>query len=85
MPAIQGIARDLTISKLATFIALPRSHLSKSASNVGQLGDGRIGASSLIPVVVDIDSVEYIGVGDRVACALREDQSAWCWGANDFG
>lgn len=32
-----------------------------------------------------IDDAVEVAVGATVACALRQDQSVWCWGWNGYG
>lgn len=56
------------------------------------LGDGRHvvapedeGYQQPLPVLVPgLTEVEEVAVGIVLACALRRDQSVWCWGKNDF-
>jgi alpha-tubulin suppressor-like RCC1 family protein len=48
----------------------------------GQLGDGNAGTDSNVPVPVSSLSsgVTALAVNDRRACALKGDQTVWCWG-----
>src|SRR5215471_2718144 len=52
----------------------------------GQLG---IGSSfddiQLSPVAVAIDNVVDLSAGTQHTCAVRADQTVWCWGANGGG
>ncbi len=57
----------------------------------GQLGDGTA-ASSPLPVAVrnsdntaDLAGAEAIAIRYNHSCALAADQTATCWGSNDFG
>ncbi len=57
----------------------------------GRNGDGQLGlgdtSDRLQPTAVTAlgDSVAHIVVGESNACAVKADQSLWCWGRNGFG
>ena len=52
----------------------------------GQLGNGTTGGSSNVPVAVSgLTSVAKIASGFRHNCAIRTDNTVWCWGDNDDG
>ena len=52
----------------------------------GQLGNGTTGGSSNVPVAVSgLTSVAKIASGFRHNCAIRTDNTVWCWGDNDEG
>jgi len=53
----------------------------------GEIGDGTTSAAST-PVAVGQDQVTdwiAVGAGDHHTCAVRSDQSLWCWGDNEYG
>lgn len=52
----------------------------------GQVGVGAVDALVAEPTVV-VSTVRWlsVGAGARHTCALRFDQSAWCWGADGRG
>jgi alpha-tubulin suppressor-like RCC1 family protein len=52
----------------------------------GQLGDGTKTFSD-VPVLVDglSNIVSITAAHSRHTCALLDDRTVWCWGANDFG
>ena len=53
-------------------------------NGVGQLGNGPIGPSSLVPTPVSGGLVfNHIVAGGRYTCGLTADGSASCWGANN--
>ncbi|MFM1966076.1 MAG: hypothetical protein RL134_1801, partial [Actinomycetota bacterium] len=56
----------------------------------GQLGNGSTDDSSNIPVIVDdtapgVLTLRSIAAGDRHACAISTDDSAYCWGDGTNG
>ncbi len=53
----------------------------------GQLGNGDVmRRDQLIPVpVMDLNSVVHIALGKGHSCAVRNDGTVWCWGANYNG
>jgi alpha-tubulin suppressor-like RCC1 family protein len=52
----------------------------------GQLGDGTTtDRSTMAPVAGLPGPAIHIAAGDEHVCALLEDRSLWCWGANDRG
>jgi alpha-tubulin suppressor-like RCC1 family protein len=58
----------------------------------GSNAHGELGVDpALVPqrasadLVPTLDLVDSIGVGDGVSCAVKTDQSVWCWGADDVG
>lgn len=56
------------------------------SNEFGQLGSSGAGASSATPVVVDGGHVfRAISVGWHHTCAVTENNSGYCWGANDSG
>jgi alpha-tubulin suppressor-like RCC1 family protein len=56
------------------------------SNEYGQLGTGNT-QGSLQPVqVVDLGTeVHAVSLGGGFACARKNDNSLWCWGANEFG
>ncbi|MGQ0845227.1 MAG: RCC1 domain-containing protein [Sporichthyaceae bacterium] len=56
------------------------------ANAEAQLGDGTLTASSTpVPVRGLGSGVVEVSAGDRYSCAVLEDGSARCWGANQYG
>jgi alpha-tubulin suppressor-like RCC1 family protein len=56
-------------------------------NDYGQIGDGTRTTPKLFPVqntALDTNVVG-VGVGQFGTCALKTDQSLWCWGRNDYG
>lgn len=54
----------------------------------GQLGDGGTASQlSATPVTVDsgLTSVKHIAAGRHHTCAIRDDDTVWCWGRNNQG
>lgn len=57
----------------------------------GDNADGQLGAGSSLPysttplAVVGLDEIVSIAVSPRHACALRADDTVWCWGSNQYG
>lgn len=49
----------------------------------GSVGDGNFN-SSLIPVQLALKA-KKVTMGDTHVCAIGQDSSLWCWGANDYG
>jgi len=50
-------------------------------NSVGQLGQGATGGSSSVPVqVTGLLGVTQISAGTYDTCAVKTDQSVWCWG-----
>lgn len=56
------------------------------ANDKGQLGDGRIGEDSDIPVAV-AGGLTFLSVqaGSRVTCGVTSDRQGYCWGNNSSG
>jgi alpha-tubulin suppressor-like RCC1 family protein len=88
---VQGL-RDVTdlSGSSNTFCAVhSRGRLSCwGANDDGQLGNGNSGreADQATPVAIrSLRNVVRVGVGGGTACAVLQDGSARCWGANDFG
>ena len=56
----------------------------------GDNGDGQLGAGTSLPysatpmAVTGLDEVVSIAVSPRHACALRADDTVWCWGSNQY-
>lgn len=51
-----------------------------------QLGDGTVSLGGITPVTVaSVTGATAITAGLAHACALRADQTVWCWGANAQG
>jgi len=49
----------------------------------GQMGSGATATTPQPPVAVyALDGIRAIGAGSQHACALRDDETLWCWGAN---
>ena len=53
----------------------------------GQVGNGVVTSHELVPEqVVGLDDVRAIfGGGSNHSCAIRNDDSAWCWGDDLYG
>ena len=58
----------------------------------GQLGNGTMGASSLVPVAVTTagtplagQTLKQISAGSAHTCVIASDNQAYCWGENAFG
>lgn len=55
-------------------------------NNKGQLGrDSSVAKDPTPNLVVGVDQVVSLAAGDAHVCALRQNGSVWCWGANDKG
>jgi alpha-tubulin suppressor-like RCC1 family protein len=54
-------------------------------NDFGQLGDGTMEASFTPVAVAGLSGVTALAAGDLHNCALKEDDSVWCWGANAYG
>lgn len=55
-------------------------------NNVGQLGNGAVGGTSLAWVrVVGITGAIQVAVGGSSSCAVLADGALWCWGGNVGG
>ncbi len=51
------------------------------AATYGRMGTGSTNpAPQLVPVQASISSVVEVSTGDSHVCAVRSDQSLWCWG-----
>ena len=57
------------------------------ANQLGQLGNGETSFAAVsTPVpVAGLGSVRTLSLGDAFSCALRTDDSLWCWGDSSFG
>jgi len=56
------------------------------ADDVGQLGDEGAAAATRLPSpVAFLDGVRTVSAFWRHACAVRDDETLWCWGANNAG
>ena len=56
------------------------------ADDVGQLGDDGLAATTRLPSpVAFLDGVRSVSAFWQHACAIRSDETLWCWGANTFG
>ena len=55
------------------------------ANDDGQIGDGTFVDRSTGTKVVGISDARAVAVGERHACALRDNGTVMCWGANDRG
>jgi len=59
----------------------------------GEDEDSQLGTSPPLPalfsreplVIGGLEDVVDLSLGDKSACALKSDQSIWCWGENDLG
>jgi alpha-tubulin suppressor-like RCC1 family protein len=53
----------------------------------GQLGDGTdgFGADKNTPVPIMASGVSSVAAGEVHTCAIKQDVSLWCWGANWYG
>ncbi|MGN6109001.1 MAG: RCC1 domain-containing protein [Kofleriaceae bacterium] len=53
----------------------------------GALGDGVVDDDEIarVPRRVGTDAWTMVQSGFRYSCALRDDATLWCWGANDLG
>jgi alpha-tubulin suppressor-like RCC1 family protein len=50
----------------------------------GQLGDGYQSGSHFMPIAIeDLTPIQRVTAGEAFTCALGEDGSVWCWGANN--
>ena len=50
-----------------------------------RLGDGGGGARTTPVYVSGLEGVVTIAIGERHGCALVEEGSVWCWGADYTG
>ncbi len=58
------------------------------ANGSGQLGNGSTAASAVpvkAPLGEDAAPASSVSAGGSHACAIAEDSTVWCWGANDHG
>jgi alpha-tubulin suppressor-like RCC1 family protein len=56
------------------------------SNNASQLGNGTVNSGGITPVIVSgVSTATAITAGSEHACALRSDQTVWCWGANASG
>lgn len=56
------------------------------ANNAGQIGIGSVTVVGVPPTKVSIvTDAKSISVGFAHTCAVRSDDSVWCWGANQYG
>ncbi|MBY0515329.1 MAG: hypothetical protein K2P81_00370 [Bacteriovoracaceae bacterium] len=55
-------------------------------NNRGQIGHSPgVTPNSATPLLLNISGVRQVVAGDDYSCVLKNDESVWCWGANDFG
>lgn len=90
--SVAGLTQAITISTSARDSSVVCALLSTGTvkcwggNNVGQLGTGTNGSTSLVPVgVSSIASATSIAVSSLGACALLIDGTAKCWGYNASG
>ena len=57
------------------------------SNSFGQLGASEkvVSQRNTLPTEFSIDAVTQVASGDEFNCALRTDESIWCWGRGDFG
>lgn len=55
-------------------------------NSAGQLGDGTTTSSAVDggPVAVQVGPARQVSAGGNFACALLQDGTVWCWGANEI-
>ena len=86
---VSGISNaiDVSASDLVSCALLSDRTVQCWGSNSnGQLGNGVTGSSSNVPVAVSgLTSVAKISSGFRHNCAIRTDNTVWCWGDNTKG
>ncbi len=80
------VAQAATSNDFACALKLDGSLWCWGANDFGQLGDG-LTQDSLIPVHVATlgNDVAAISAGFVHACALKTDDTVWCWGNNSYG
>ena len=86
---VSGIttATDVSASDLVSCALLSDRTIKCWGSNAnGQLGNGSAGGSSNVSVAVSsLTSVIKIASGFKHNCAIRTDNTVWCWGENTKG
>ena len=86
---VSGIttATDVDVSDLVACALLNDNSVTCWGGNGnGQLGNGTTGGSSNTPVAVsNLTSVSKVATGFTHACAIRSDNTVWCWGKNAAG
>ena len=86
---VSGIttATDVSASDLVSCALLSDRTVNCWGSNAdGQLGNGSTGGSSNVPVAVSsLTSVAKVASGFKHNCAIRTDNTVWCWGDNTKG
>ncbi len=55
-------------------------------NNYGEFGNGTIGGSESSPTEATPGySWQELSIGERHACGIENDGTAWCWGDNEYG
>ena len=85
--AVSGITNAVSVTA-DTPIPAPSSRPGRRAvggrNDRGQLGNNST-ADSATPVKPTLGLVDSVTAGVFHTCALLDDASLWCWGANDYG
>lgn len=73
---------SLGIGRSALCLVADGSLSCAGGNQFGELGDGSPGRTELA-VLASLSDVRSVANGGNTTCALRNDRSVWCWGAND--
>lgn len=71
-------ARHLSVGFVSTTALLQDGH-------VVELGLTPLGLRSIPSVVLGVSDVVFVSTTQDVTCAVRADQSVWCWGSDEWG
>lgn len=85
VPGLSGVVQVAAGSGFSLALKSDGTVLGWGGANVGQLGAGTVGASTVDPVEADVVDVAFIAAGQQHAMAVHEDGAVSSWGANTFG
>ncbi len=81
-----GSAGQVAVGSFSSYALVNGTIRSWGSDGDGQLGDGAGNSSGHTPrAVVAITGVQAVESGSEFACAVLDDNTAWCWGANHYG